>query len=249
MRTSRDIMAGFSKPEDVRDGMKGINQALELERQWYADAPRFADNQAVERAVGSGALVLVTYDDNVQPIRRFRNPELRDTYPPYLTPNGLQGLRALGRTWRLAANEVGVDPRIKLAATSFVRTDEYEEELIAAGKFAVRRSTHGSGNSFDIDYCGYSYWDAGLHREVVVSLRPPVEQLTIASAFERDLGVTRTDEPLRLGPEHFDERVPACLDFVVERLYGNNLLNFVLEMANTPNGVMHITPSPNSEGR
>ncbi len=157
-------------------------------------------------------------------------------------------MRALGRTWRLAANTKGVDPRIRLAATSFVRTDEYEEELIAAGKFAVQRSTHGSGNSFDVDYCGYSYWDASLQREVVVSLRPPDAQLAIASAFERDLGVTRTDEPLRLGPEHFDERVPACIDFVVERLYLNNRLNFVLEMANTPNGAMHITPSPNSTG-
>lgn len=243
---SEEIIRGFSSPETVATEMGSVDLDRELlrERLWYADNERFADSKGVSNAVKAGRLVRVDPDENIQLIRRFRNPDLHETYPPYLTPNALGAFYSTGRIWRIGANVLGIDPRIRLSATSFVRSQQYQDRLVLAGKFAVKDSTHVSGNAFDIDLGGYSYHDPDLEREIVVSLREPAAQQTIASAFEHDLGVKPSDEPLRLGPEHFDARVPEALVYVLERIYETGRLNFLIEMAGTPNCVVHIAPSP-----
>jgi hypothetical protein len=240
------VVKGFSTDQEVQSGMVGLDDALAPERDWYAEAPRFADHLAIIGAVAAGALVEVTPDANVKPIGRFRNSELCGIYPPYLTPNALLCMQGVGRAWRSVADAVGVPDSVRLAATSLTRSQEYQDGLVRAGKFAVKDSTHVTGNAFDIDLGGYSE-DLADGTEVLTSLRPPARQKPIAEALQAGLK-RNVYEPVRLGPEYYDPRVTDALLYVVAILHEQGFLNAVPEMTSTVNGVLHIAAASGLDG-
>lgn len=242
MPTSATIMTGLSRREDVIVGMKGLDEQLRREREWYRDAPRLKDDAALVGAVATGRLVRVEANQDIQLIGRFRNPALHTMYPPYLSVRAKKTLHLLGRTWRQAANLLDVPLEVRLSATSFTRHDEYQAELVAAGKFAVADSTHVTGEAFDIDLGGY-FLQLADGREAVVSLREVADQEIIAQAFEDELSVDRYD-PVRLGPDHYDHRVSEALFYAAELLHDSGVLNAVIEMPDTPNRVLHTAPAP-----
>lgn len=239
---SSTVLKGFSQSHEVAEGMEGIDAALARERKWYRGAQRYQDNAAIAGGLATGALVRVVPDENLQLIRRFRNPTLEATFPPYLTPLALDALQGLGRAWRVAANKLSVPSSVRLSVTSLTRTEEYQAELVASGKFAVSDSTHVTGNAFDIDLGGY-YVDLGDGKEMVVSLREPQDQAKIAQAFQDELGVVRVD-PIRLGAKHYNPEVTGALLYVASALHTNEIINTVIEMPNTPNRVLHTVPRP-----
>ena len=235
-------MQGFSDARAVQKELGGVDVLLERERSWFEHAPRFSDAAAITEAVVDGRLVPFTGDTNMSVVRRFRNPALNEQYPPYLTPNAEASLRGLGRIWRLVANEIGVPQEVRLAVTSLVRSQAYQNHLVAEGKLAVPDSTHVTGNAYDIDLGGY-YIDLEDGREATVSLREIDPQQEIAAAFGHDLAVKR-DDPVRLGPEQYTPEPTQALLYVASILHQHQFINRVVELSHTPNRVLHIAAAP-----
>ncbi len=238
---SATVLNGFSDPEVVRQGLAGIGTGLEIEQGWYGNAYRYQNQADIQAGIARGDLVRVVADENLRPIGRFRNPELENTYPPYLTSAALACAQLVGRMWRREANNLRVPRNVVLSCTSFVRHEGYQAQLVAAGKYAVSKSIHPIGNALDIDLGGY-YMDRD-DTEVVVSLREPKAQLNIATAMAEDYGVERYDPP-RLGPAHFNELVPKALKIALDRLQDEGALAWLNEMPGTANNVAHIAAAP-----
>lgn len=242
MKVSDEAIAGFSNPEEVCVGLQTIDIDLRRERDWYGAMAHYADQKAIQTASETGELVRVNADDNFQIIGRFRhdNPEL--PYQPYLTHSALHMLHVMGRYWRHAARSRGIADGVRLAVTSMVRSQEYQDELVRAGKFAVPDSTHMTGNAFDIDLGGY-YNALEDGREATVSLRSPATQSKIGKALVRDLGLEPYN-PVRFGPESFEPEVTEAVMRVAEGLHQLGVINRVIEMPESANRVLHVAVSP-----
>lgn len=243
MKFSPTIIEGFSDRATIEKDLANIDENLARERQWYSQAFRFQDHQAALGGLASNKLVSVQGDDNFRLIRRLRNTDLDHIYPPLLTPSAAESLKDIGDLWRKSVTELGVPAEVKLSVTSLLRSQEYQDKIVASGKLAVSDSTHVTGNAFDIDLGGY-YVDLGYGREATVSLRHPVDQQNIASAFSLDLGVGGEEPHLRQGPEHFLPAVPEALKTVLFAMHDHGLINSFVEMDGTPNATVHVAPSP-----
>lgn len=240
---SKTVLNGFSDRQIVIEGMQDIDEELALERAWHRDSVRYPTNDMIRICAGTGELARVRGDRNIGLIMRFRNPELHDTYPPYLQPRAAATLRLLGIVWRQEADMAGIPSTVRLAATSFTRSQEYQNQLVSAGKFAVSNSTHMTGYTFDLDLSGYFMDSAETGQEMSITMRPPAVNNTIANAFRSDYG--RNDPaPIRLGPEHFDQAVPDTLLTAAGILFRQGLINMVPEMFGTPNSALHISTPP-----
>lgn len=244
MAISDTVIKGFSSPQAVALGMVGADEVLAREREWYGDAERLQDAAAIVAARACGKLVEVesVSNENFRLIGRFRNSDLHTNYPRLLTPNAAQSLLIMAGLWRQEADKLAVPRSVHLSVTSLARHQEYQNILVEFGKFAVPDSTHVTGNAFDFDLGGY-YMDLEDGREACVALRQPKEQIKIADAFECDLGVARYN-PVRLGPEHFDTRVPQALMIARRVLYDEEYINALIEMPETVNCTLHVAAAP-----
>ncbi len=243
MYVSQTVLEGFSLAEDVEADKVHIDELLDMERAWYADTPRYPDNDAILNAAAAGELVFIGTDENVRPVKRFRNPDLHYTYPPYLAPHAAATLGALGMLWRIEATKLGIHPDVRLAVTSLTRSREYQKVIVTAGKLGVLDSTHQTGGTFDFDLQGYSVINFSGTRDAVVSTRKPAKQETIAEAFETDYRIRR-DDPIRLGPEWFMPEVPRALLTAAQIMFDHGCISMVPEMVGTKNSALHVAAIP-----
>jgi hypothetical protein len=216
------------------------------ERQWYANHPRFQTNGDIVAAAAQkwrGPLRWIHPDNNVEPIGRLRNPELREIFPPYLLKSSAVALKAIGRAWRRELIASGINqPELRLAVTSLARSQEMQDKIVAdPGKLAVSDSTHIVAAAFDIDASGYYIKD---RRGLVSITHPDRSKFKEAIISGRLRGMVSHPYSSPPTSEVFNPAVIDALVNVSGRLHELGLINRVLEYTDTPNQCVHIAPNP-----
>jgi len=226
-----------------QDELQELGQKTAREREWYKNHPRFLTNAYIAVYASRGMLRRVRSDSNVVPTARFRNPNHQYTFPPFLLPASVLALAAVGRLWRQRLEESGIGRQdLRLAATSFARSEMYNAQLIADGALASQRSTHCVGAPFDIDASGYYTFtpDSGVQ-----SVAHPDRQGSL-ELLAKQLGDRSSDNPYatRAANEPFDSRVTGALLLVAAELHADGIVNRIVEFSGTANQCVHICPNP-----
>ena len=213
---------------------RAVEQQTEIERQWYGGQPVF-DPPAIAAAAKAGKLVKVEETANYLPILRFRNLDLEEKYPPYLSKPAKRLLDEMGRNWRKQAQAAGVDGAIRLSVTSLTRSQEYQQIMREAGKLAMADSPHTRGEAFDID--GAAYYQG----------KSPVNpRAGKQSRWERAFAKldARLAAPQFLDYSQYDPRVHTILSEVLAAMAAQAKLNYVLEYPGTTNACFHVCRQP-----
>lgn len=222
-----------------------IFQLTARERRWYAGHPRFATNEDILKAAFKGKLRHVNPDDNLLPIGRLRNPELFPVYPPYLLPESLLALKAIGRLWRSELLEQDmVAPKVRLAVTSLTRSEVTQKNLVEdPTKLASPGSTHCAGAAFDIDAAGYYHIIPDGAASVVDPRRDRQAVQEIGQTLMEK--VTQAYIPPETSLD-YDPRITDMLVAVTDSLHEAGVINRIVEYQDnaTGNRCVHIAPSP-----
>jgi hypothetical protein len=217
------------------DHLQAVLKENEIERSWYADVPGYDSIEAIKADVEVGNLVQVKGDANMRPIMRLRNPELAETYPPYLKTTAAALLAEIGDDWRREMEAEKLDQTITIAITSLVRTLEYQATLVEAGKLADPQSPHTRGVAFDLDASGYYLGDVPINPRSGM-------QADFDEAFG-ELGID--DRAVRFGDQRlYDPHVHRLLKQVLELSQADGKLHFVHEFPGTGNDVFHVCVNP-----
>lgn len=226
-----------------------LAQQTARETAWYADYDRFMTDADIYKAAPEpgrhiGRLAFVAVDENVAPTARLRNP-LNEKYPSFLLPEAFVVHKAIGRMWRKRVLEHGVeDDRIRLAATSLVRSQANQDILVAdPRKLASPDSTHCVGVAEDYDQAGY-YWFSPDGR----LLKVPHPERSVRQAVEigEELGSDpdKYVPPTDIAPVPFDHRVNDALAELLDELHKEERINTILEFPWTINQCSHVAPNP-----
>jgi hypothetical protein len=215
--------------------------ALQREREWYKDSPRYLVKKDIKRAISNHELVQLSESEDLKPIARF-NTSI-EGFTPYLTPNALRVAKAFGCLWRVIMEEqYGIaDPALKLAVTSMVRTQKYQDKLVGSGRFASADSIHCTGNAFDIDVSGYY---SLVDNDTAISHVDPRRKAAgqrIGSFIAQSLGETFNAES---HDGSYDKRVTESALWTAEVLFKEYEINRVHEFKDSPNACLHIAVNP-----
>ncbi|MDP4038505.1 MAG: DUF5715 family protein [bacterium] len=213
-----------------------VRQHTTIERQWYDQIKPFETIDEIMRSYNEGKLAKITEDQNYLPILRLRNQLLVDKFPPFLTINTKKLLDEICKNWRKHCDKVQIDPKIKLALTSLVRTIAQQDTLIKAGKLAMPNSPHLRGEAFDIDASGY-YLD-----RVPINPRNK-EQKEFSKAFSKLHA--KIGSPKFGDYKKYNSKVHEILITVLAKMRNESKLNFVYEYPGTTNACLHICRNPN----
>lgn len=222
-----------------------LEAKLERERLWYEDAPRFQDGTEIGQAIDRGALVHIDDDDgNIHRIGRFRSATPVEGYVSFLTPTARRLYVDFGNLYRtVLEQEFGIDdPRIRLAATSMARTQQYQDRLVAVpGKLASADSRHCNGVAFDVDVSAYYRVDEQGNRWSYSHPRRKVGQIAIGQQLEQQLG--ELAQPTFRADDYSPAVTEAAVE-VAEHLHATGAINLVKEFMGTPNACLHIAVNP-----
>ena len=215
--------------------------ALHREREWYKDSPRYLVKKDIKRAISNNELVQLSESEDLKPIARF-NTSI-EGFTPYLTPNALRAAKAFGSLWRFMMKEqFGInDPVLKLAVTSMVRTQKYQDKLVASGRFASPDSIHCTGNAFDIDVSGYY---SLVDNDTAISHVDPRRKAAgqrIGGLIAQSLGETFNTES---HSGAYDKRVTESALWTADVLFEEYEINRVHEFKDSPNACLHIAVNP-----
>jgi hypothetical protein len=217
----------------TREHAKEVREETEIEREWYDDATPFANAQEIDDALSAGDLATLPDNPNYLPIMRYRNPKLVGIYPPYLRAATLALLNEVALNWRTRANHVGIDPRIRLSITGLVMSEEYRDQLIAAGKLAFDKGPHVCGEAFDIEGVGYYVGDTPLIPRFQAGIRKVFEDM------QADV-----DAPDYINFDAYDPRVHKVLKTVLDEMMAAHKLHYAHEFPGSTNTVYHICRNP-----
>lgn len=206
-----------------------------IERSWYHKTPGFKSSEQILAAFGTKRLAQVVENDNFLPIRRLRNPQLVSTYPAYLTTDANTLLLEIGQAWRMQMKAEKLDPSIRLAITSLVRTVPYQNTLVKAGKLADPDSAHTRGEAFDLDASGYYIGDIPINPRTAM-------QADFKSAF-KELGAEVYDQSFG-DFALYQPHVHGILKEVLLSFQAAGKLHFVHEFPGTGNDVFHVCRNP-----
>jgi hypothetical protein len=215
--------------------LQAVLSENEIERSWYEDVPGYRTIDEIRADVETGKLVKVEPDNNIVPIMRLRNPELVDTYPPYLLKDAAVLLIEVGEAWRRAMDQAGLDKTIHIAVTSLIRTTDYQATLVKAGKLADPDSPHTRGAAFDLDASGYYLGETPVNPRN--GLHPAFHQ-----AF-KELGA-ELPAPAFGDAKLYNPRVHELLKMALEAMQRAGKLHFVHEFPGTGNDVYHVCYNP-----
>lgn len=227
---------------DVTDEeLASMNAQLVRERAWYAGATRFQDQSDIWRAVQDGDLVRIESNENHHLIRRLRLPdgERPEGLDPFLTPNASILLNLYGSMWRERLESLGIeDPQLRLALSSLVRSQRYQDSIVAKGRLASPDSTHCTGNTWDFDGCAYTRIDPETGR--ALSIVSPAGLAVRQAAIVKMYGKESTD----MTSEGYDEKVVLASYDVAHALQDRGAINLVSEFPGTHSAVLHIAGTP-----
>lgn len=217
------------------DHLRSVLSENEIERGWYKNRPGYNSIEQIKADVETGKLVKVEENSNTRPIMRLRNPDLADTFPPYLTQGAAKVLDEAGEEWRRAMDREGFDKTIRIAITSLIRTLEYQADLVKAGKLADPQSVHTRGGAFDLDASGYYLVDTPIN-----------PRSGLQSSFKKVFKEMGAALPAgRFGDERlYKPRVHELLKTVLETMKADGKLHFVHEFPGTGNDVFHVCHNP-----
>ena len=218
-----------------------MDRALYRERQWYQDAPRFETKKQIKTAIKKRNLVFLNETKDLKPIARF-NASM-DGYTPYLTPHALRAAKAFGGLWRIILEREYkiVDQDLRLAVTSMVRTQKYQDTLVASGRFASPDSTHCTGNAFDIDVSGY-YSIASKDQAIShVDPRRRAASKKIGHLIAEQMGQSFD---AKTQSKEYDPRITQAALLAAEVMYEEDSINMIHEFKSTPNACLHIAVNP-----
>ncbi len=234
----RQVIRSFARSNE--EERTRLNELLAPERAWYAGAERFATDHDVDLAIKAGRLVLVSDDNNLRRIGRFRLPEHRHPAAA-VTPPTLAAMQLFGQTWRaqLSLFDISQERTLRLAVTSMVRSQAYQNKLVQANALAVQDSTHCTGGAFDVDNSGY-YRLVGS--EVVAYGHPErvQQRAELHRSIDNNLGRLRDT----IYHDDYDERVTQAALAAAKILGEQGLLNVVPEFQGSPNAVLHMAVNP-----
>lgn len=240
-RLQHDVPARLAVVD--RQELAELAQKTAQEQAWYEHHPRFLTEAYIAVYAGRGVLQKVHGDGNIVPTARFRNPAYEYRFPPYLLPASVAALGAVGRLWRQRLVDSGVSrPDLRLAATSFVRSEVYNAKLVRDGALASPKSTHCVGAAFDVDASGYYSFspDTGLE-----SVAHPA-RLGSLGLIASQLGNRLADNiyATRQSGERYDSSVTGALILVAAELHSDGMLNRIVEFTGTQNQCLHFCPNP-----
>ncbi len=236
------IIQGRSEP--TPEDFAKVEADTAIEKSWFTTHQPYQTNGDILRAGEEGELVHISPTQYAVPVMRFRAPELRHLFPPYLRANAANALWDIGRLWHRIAVESGVSPAARLAVTSLTRSKEYQTKLIEEGKLATEGSSHTYGWAFDLSLSDY-YLEAEDGSYTSVSLRSPEQSEEISRQF-MVMGAKSHLQP-KLGPESFDYRVPKALLGAADMSKMQGDINPVLEFIGTDNSCLHLGVHPSYE--
>lgn len=218
-----------------------MDRALYREREWYRDMPRFEKKKDIETALKKRTLVRVGETKHLRPIARFNTS--MDGFIPYLTPKAMRASRAFGDLWRIVLEqkyEIN-DPSLRLAITSMVRTQKYQNLLVESGRFASPDSTHCTGNAFDIDLSGY--YSHTKDEKVLSHVDPRRQEASrkIGSLIAQKIGEPYANTS---HADMYDPRITQAALLAAEVMYEEESINMIHEFKGTPNACLHIAVNP-----
>jgi hypothetical protein len=206
-----------------------------IERSWYHKTPQFKSAEQILAAYTTKRLAQVIPSTNFLPIMRLRNPQLVSTYPSYLTKDAYALLLKIGEQWRLKMVEEKLDNQIRIAVTSLIRTQTYQNTLVAAGKLADPDSAHTRGEAFDLDASGFYIGETPINPRTAL-------QEDFRTAF-RSLGAEVSDQVFGdFGL--YNHRVHEILKNVLKDMMASGDLHFVHEFPDSGNDVFHVCRNP-----
>lgn len=223
----------------------GLLAQLERERRWYYRHRRFKTNADILQAAQAGDLRFVSPDANTMPVGRFHDPALFERFPPYLLPDSLLAVRAMGRLWRQRLEAQGIRQRgLRLAITSMARS-EAAQALLAEDptKLAVAAelSTHPTAGPYDTDASGYYLQLPDRLISIVHPDRPDPE------VINRTLSGASSRPYVRdIRKDLFDPRVVDTFVGLADEMHRAGDINRVLEFKGTSNQCVHIAPNPSA---
>ncbi len=148
----------------------------------YAEAQksgvRVEDEGSIRNLAGAGALVRLNQGSGT--LYYFYN--VRDAYR-YLTPTAAEGLGKIARRFQQNISSRKALPPVKIAVSSVLRPESYQNNLRGRNINATMVSTHSYGVSFDIFYDDYFVsiphqdGDNMISRAVIALLRPSLGYL------------------------------------------------------------------------
>ena len=218
-----------------------MDRALTKERVWYVDTPRMQTNEQIKRAIRTGKLVKMNESNDLKPIARF-NASV-EGFTPYLTPRALRAARAFGSLWRVVLEkQFKIEDRaLRLAVTSMTRSQEYQDTLVAQGRFASPDSTHCTGNAFDIDVSGYYSY---VSKDQVISHVDP-RRRAASQHIGKIISKKINNDSYRVSyADAYDERITEAALWTAELLYDEEVINRIHEFKDTPNACLHIAVNP-----
>lgn len=217
------------------DHYEQIKAETEIEREWYKEVTPFASYEHINAAVIAGKLTKVEPARDYLPILRFRNPDLHETYPPFLKLKTKRLLDEVTSRWRTLALKKGINERIRLAISALVMSESYRNKLLQSDKLAIDKGPHVLGEAFDIDGCGYYLGD------IPINPRPKTQGEWDAAFAHMGVSIPRPDFD---SYSKYDPKVHETLKRILDIMMTEGKLHYVLEFPETTNASFHICRHP-----
>ncbi|MHB1865307.1 MAG: DUF5715 family protein [Candidatus Saccharimonadales bacterium] len=212
----------FTMPSEEERAALAIQ--LEPELKWHEGSVRYADELAIQRAISLGELVEFKQSSDIARIRGFDYCRTTSQLP-FLHPVAHQVVSMLGHKWReILEEDYGIiSPNTRLSISSMVRSQQYQDIIVAAGKLAHPNSTHCTGYAFDIDASGYYSLNQGQLLPVI----DPKRQVSVEDQIDG-----------------YDARINAAALGAARILQQEGVINLVPEFSGSANACLHISCNP-----
>lgn len=224
----------------TNEQLAGMDSLLERERAWYADEPRFHSREDIFRAIGRGTLTQLHQSQHLRPIARFaKRPE---GFDPYLTSRAWRFVHDFAESWRTKLQESFDNHSLdlRLAVTSMVRHQTYQNQLVQAKRYASIDSTHCTGNAVDIDVSGYYHILPDATALSYVDPRRHKARMKIADILSERLG----NEQKSVFTEEYCPSVTVSAIQTAREFHDDGAINLIEEFAGTENACLHIAVNP-----
>lgn len=233
-------------PKEFQEAQKILQRELD----WHQSSARFQTNDDVSEAFMEGRLIRVTPTDHFRPIARLLNPDLQETYPPFLTKKALKELKKVTKSWHKLVNKLDKQYKdLRVPVTSLTRSQKYQNGLVKLGKFATPHSTHCTGYTFDLDASSYYLkQEDGTFKSVPDPRRNTGQTKKIIGNISKNIREIAKDNQAKFhttqSSANYNQEITDLLIEAVKKRAKRGQINYVIEFKGTPNRVVHVCVKP-----
>lgn len=229
---------------------EAAQKILGIEMEWHKDSYRYKTEDEILKDYKSGILKKVVTTKYYRPIFRLINPDLHSTYPPFLHKKAIKALKSICKEWKRAIKKL--DPSYKdvyVPVTSLVRSIQYQNELVALGKFASENSTHCTGFTFDLDASSYYLKEGDEFKSVTDPRRKSSSTKKIVASIGNNIRSIAKDSGGKYHTkastlQEYDKRITDELIVAAKKESLKGKTNFLVEFEGTENRVVHVCTKP-----